>query len=129
MQIKTKEISDKNSLLSHMILNCLDLSTIKKHVDTREVRNSETEYDIKLLFEGDELDIRKFFKLLDSDWEGAVKEAASPYAEELFEERKHTFMSKNSDNAKLESIRRQLDKVTNQLENIKSAFSNIAPNK
>ena len=129
MQIKTKEISDENSLISHMILNCLDLSTIKKHVETREVRNGETEYDIKLLFEGDELDIRKFFELLESEWEGAVKEAASPYAEELFEERKHTFMSKNSDNAKLESIRRQLDKVTNQLENIKSAFSNIAPNK
>lgn len=129
MQIKTKEISDQNNLLSHMILNCLDLSTLKKHVEKREVRNGETEYDIKLLFEGDELDIRKFFELLDSDWEGAVKKAAALYAEELFEERKHTFMSKNSDNAKLESIRRQLDKVTNQLENIKSAFSNIAPHK
>lgn len=118
MKIKTNEITRKNTLLSHMILNCLDNSTIEKHISSKKDRNGETEYEIKLSFEGEELDIKKFFELLDKEWEGAVKRAAKPYAEELFEERKHTFMSKNSKNAKLESIRKQIEKANNQLKNI-----------
>ncbi len=129
MKIKTREITRENTLLSHMILNCLDGSTIEKHIETKEERNEETEYDIKLLFEGEELDITKFFQLLDKEWDGEVKRASKPYAEELaeelFEERKHTFMSKNSQNAKLESIRKQLEKVNNQLKNIDTAFSSF----
>jgi hypothetical protein len=123
MKIKTSEITRENTLLSHMILTCLDSATIKKHIKSKEDRTGDTEYDVKLSFEGEELDIKKFFKLLDEEWDGEVKKAAKPYAEELFEERKHSFMSKNSQNAKLEAIKKQIEKANNQLKNIESAFS------
>ena len=125
MKIKTSEITRENTLLSHMILTCLDSSTIKKHVQSKKERTGETEYEIKLSFEGEELDIKKFFELLDKEWDGEVKRAAKPYAEELFEERKHTFMSKNSQNSKLEAIRKQIEKANNQLKNIDTAFSSL----
>lgn len=123
MKIKTSEITRENTLLSHMILTCLDSSTIKKHVQSKKERTGETEYEIKLSFEGEELDIKKFFELLDKEWDGEVKRAAKPYAEELFEERKHSFMSKNSQNAKLEAIRKQIENTNNQLKNIETAIS------
>lgn len=125
MKIKTKEITRENTLLSHMILNCLGESTMKKHVYNKKERTGDTEYDIKLLFEGEELDIKLFFELLDKEWEDAVKRAARPYAEELFEERKHTFMSKNSTNAKMEAIRKQIEKANNQFINIQDSFDKL----
>lgn len=123
MKIKTSEITRENTLLSLMILTCIDKATIDKHFSIKEGRNGDTEYDIKLLFEGDELDIKKFLELLDKEWDGEVKKAAKPYAEELFEERKHTFMSKNSTNAKMEAIRKQIEKVSNQFSNIQESFN------
>jgi len=133
MKIKTSEITRENTLLSHMILTCLDPSTMKKHVEVKEDRDGDTEYEIKLSFEGEELDIKEFLELLDRSWEDAVRDAAKPYAEELFEERKHTFMSKNSKNAKLEGIRnqiekanKQIEKANNQLKNIETAFSSFS---
>ena len=71
------------------------------------------------------LDIKKFFSLLDGEWESSVKAEARPEAELIFEEMKHTFISKNSTNAKLESIRKQVVKVNEQMQNINNALSNL----
>jgi len=125
MKIKTSKITRENTLLSHMILNCIDSSVIEKHVASRKDRTGDTEYDIKLLFEGEELNIKKLFEFLDKEWNDEVKNAAKPYAEELFEERKHSFMSRNSQNAKLESIRKQLEKANNELKNISENISRL----
>jgi len=124
MKFKTKEITNENTLLSHMILNCLNSVAFKK-VESVEGRNDETEYDIVLTFEGVELDIKKFFTLLDNEWESEMKRAARPEAELIFEEMKHTFISKNSTNAKLESIRKQVVKANEQMQNINNALSNL----
>jgi len=125
MLIKTKEITQKNTLLSHMILNCLTKEVINDKIESKAERTGDTEYDIVLMFEGVELDIRLFTEHLDKSWDSCVSEATRPEAEKMFEELKHTFISKNSTNAKLESIRKQMIKVNEQMLNINNALLNL----
>lgn len=122
MKIKAKEITRKNTFLSHMILSTFNEEALNT-IETPS--NQETEYNICLTFNGVELDIRKFCERLENSWENAVKKAVQPEANKLFEEMKHTFKSKNSKNAQLNKIKEQLQKANNQLKNIEEHIKDI----
>lgn len=124
MKFKTKQLTDNNELISHLILSCLN-DTARLKIQSIENRDSETEYDISLRFEGIELDITEFIKLVEKQIDRMIDEKAAEKTNELFEKWKHSYKSKNSKAAKLEKIKEQFDKVNNQLSNINSQLENI----
>ena len=124
MKIKAKEITDSNTLLGHIILDCFNKEA-GESIKSLEGRNGETEYEINLSFNGVELDIREFCKNLQNSWSIAVNKSAKPQAQEIFEEMKQDFKSKNSTNFQLNKIKKQLEKVTNQLQNVSENVQKI----
>lgn len=112
MKIKQKEITEEMTFLSHMILDCMSSEAQAK---LPEGRTKETQYDIKLSFEGVELDIRKFTKHLEQSWESEVSWAARNQANNIFEKKMQAYRSKNSTNAQIAKLNKQLEKANNIL--------------
>jgi hypothetical protein len=115
MKIKTKELTDASHFLGHIIIDCLNTEAGNIIHDNR---GKKTEWDIKLVFEGVELDIRKFTKHLEKDYYHEVERAEKKEAQKLFEKWKQDYKSKNYTNAQLAEIKIQLDKANNQIKNI-----------
>jgi len=124
MKIKSKELTDASTFLGHIIMDCLNNEATTK-MTAVENRDKETEWDIKLSFEGVELDIREFTKHLEKDYYQEVKKAAKKEDRILFEKWKQDYKSKNSTNAQLAKIKIQLDKANNQLKNISESVAVI----
>ena len=124
MKIKTKDLTNEHQILSHLVTSCLN-EEANNIISSIEDRNGETEYDVKLIFEGVELDITRFSKKLDKQFDEIVKTSATPLANEIFEKWKHSFKSKNSKAMKLQKIIEQFDKINNQLLNIKQSIETI----
>jgi len=124
MKIKTKELTDASHFLGHIIIDCLNAEANKKMYEKTD-RNDETEWDIKLIFEGVELDIRKFTKHLETEYYLLVERAERNEDKTRYEKWKQDYKSKNSTNAQLSKIKTQLDKANNQLKNIQESINNI----
>ncbi len=124
MKIKSKELTDDSHFLGHIIMDCLNKEATSKMTKV-ENRDSETEWEVKLFFEGVELDIRKFTKHLEKDYYQEVKRTAAKEDRKLFEKWKQDYKSKNSTNAQLSKIKKQLDKANNQLKNISESVAII----
>jgi len=90
-----------------------------------EKRNKNTEYDVQLLFEGEELDITIFAKKLENQFDDIIKARTEPYAQELFNKWKSKYISKNSTGSQIAKIKSQLDKANNQLKNISEGIDRI----
>ena len=131
MLVKTADLTNSNKLISHAVLESLDgnseaMKIVKDRVKNRTDKDcKDIEYDVKLIFEDHELNIVKFFELLERSWDSQIQESAKKQAQELFETYKHSYNSKNSTNAKLEKVKKQLDKVTLELQNVNLAINNL----
>lgn len=126
MKITTADLTKETSMLSHLILNCMNKeANLKVDEVGGNKRDENSKYDIQLLFEGVELDITKFSKMLERQFDDIVKRNAKPQAQELFEQWKQSYKSKNSTNSQLSKIKIQLDKANNQLKNIEESIAAI----
>lgn len=124
MEFTVKHLTDHKNLISHLVL-----SSMRNNSEAIETlpsdRTSETLVDVKLLFNGVELDINGFIETLESSWNAAVDKEASNLANERFEILKQKYISKNSTNAQLNKIREQLNKTNNILLGITSSIDLI----
>lgn len=124
MEFTVKHLTDHKNLISHLVL-----SSMRNNSEAIETlpsdRTSETLVDVKLLFNGVELDINGFIETLESSWNAAVDKEASNLANERFETLKQKYISKNSTNAQLNKIREQLNKTNNILLGITSSIDLI----
>lgn len=81
-----------------------------------------TEYEVELKFNGHEIDINGFLDLFKYNYESqvAIKAEKTAYskAEKMYEEKINRFTSKQSPNVKLESIKKQFDKLVVGMTNI-----------
>lgn len=124
MEFTVKHLTDHKNLISHLVL-----SSMRNNSEAIETlpsdRTSETLVDVKLLFNGVELDINGFIETLESTWNAAVDKEANTLANERFEILKQKYISKNSTNAQLNKIREQLNKSNNILLGITSSLDLI----
>jgi hypothetical protein len=126
MKIKIKEFTRQPNFLSHMILECVGSSKVAMDtVCDIEDRDENTEVEIEFKFNGVELDVRKFTRMLEDSYNEETKKAAKPSALEMFEKYKHDFKSKNSTAAKLSKVQAQFDKLKNQMINIQNSINGI----
>ena len=128
MDLEPSVFTRTNNLLPLAILRSVnDEATIKAHEKQNVCKENDTEltYDIKLVFEGVELDLVKFFDKLEKCWDESVKGEAKQEALVLFEKFKNDYVSKECNNSKLESIRKQIEKCNNQMLNISKSIDEI----
>jgi hypothetical protein len=122
MKLKTSDLINDNNMLSHLILSCMNELANQKVLS---IEDKDTDYEISLTFEGIELDITKFSKMLEKQFDDIVKSKAIPLANKLFDKMQHEYKSKNSKAMKLQKIKEQFDKVNNQLLNIQKDIQMI----
>jgi predicted nucleic acid-binding Zn-ribbon protein len=84
-------------------------------ISKRKNRNKDTKWDVKLTFEGVELDINKFAEFIERNWKAMVHLEAKEKADEMFKARINKYMSKHSTNAKLENLKKQFEKINNRI--------------
>ena len=141
MNITGKELLDENLFISHAVLNAIGeikgssgiidskIEEYKAKMGCEPFSYANVEYDVKLFFEGHELDVRQFFNLLQKEYYSELKKTAKEEiekgAKEMFEKFKHEYKSKNSANAKLEKIRKQMEKCSLELQNITNGVNNL----
>ena len=128
MELKPSVFTRTNNFLSHAILSSVnDGATRKAYAkqDASKENDTELTYDIKLIFEGVEIDLVKFFERLENSWETSIKNEAVHEARVLFEKFKNDYVSKECNNSKLESIRKQIEKCNNQMLNISKLINEI----
>lgn len=127
MLIKTEEFTREPHFLSHAILQSLNGNKeVSEMVKKMPERNGKTEYDFVLTINGIELDVKQFFEMLEKEYDGQVAISAKDQALELLEKYKHEYNSKNHPNAKIQSIKNQMDKCFNQLNNIQKSINELS---
>lgn len=134
MKIKIREYTRINNLLSHCILKSITKSANGQDVQDSIMSSKEwidagkkedAEIDVNFTINGIELDIRYFFEWLDSNYKTVQYTLSKEMAEEMFEKWKKTYMSKNSKSAKLQKVKEQLEKATNQLKMVEQALQTL----
>lgn len=139
MNIDTQTLTDDGLLISHAVMESMHqnketFEIVKNKIAEYELKIGKTvndkdclkiEYDVKLIFEGVELDAMDFFNTLQSNLSELIDKSAKRQAIELFEKYKHEYNSKNSVNAKIDKIKQQFDKCNQELLNIKSSIDRI----
>jgi hypothetical protein len=122
MKLKISDLINNNNMLSHLILSCMNELANQKVLS---IEDKDTGYEISLTFEGIELDITKFSKMLEKQFDNIVKSKTKLLANELFDKMQHEYKSKNPKIMKLQKIKEQFDKVNNQLLNIQKDIQMI----
>ncbi len=123
-KIKNSEVVNRKSFIGHIILSSLNSKAIDTVRDIKD-RDENTEYDVRFTFNGIELDFRKVCEFLDRNWDDCLNQIAKKEVDERFEKYKNEYNSKNCKTAKMEKIRIQLQKVTNQLKMVQDSISNL----
>ena len=96
MIMKTKELTDRKSMFSHLYMNSLNQAAYDE-IQKVVPRDGETEWDVKLTLNGIELDICKFDEILGENWDISLENKAKVMASEIVKDigdivsSKHTF--------------------------------------
>lgn len=110
---------NSNSITSHMFLE--NVSDDLSEENFKKLQDA-TEWKVRVEVNGISLNLLDADEFFSNLFERNYENLANKRAEELFEERKQKFMSKNSSNAKLQKLKESVDKARNTLSNVEHSL-------
>lgn len=128
MKITTKDIVDSFATsIDHFTVGQLVLKSLNDTTTASELKESTENgiYDVKLFVNGIELDVELFIKKLEHRFNTATEIEGSKISLKILEDYKQEYRSKKSSNLKLESIKKQMEKLNVQYNNLISSVNNL----